>query len=71
MKAKKPGLSQEPQKISEETWYYEEKGGLFVVHEVRMGGNFVCTRRFRLPWGKVLNSVKRFRQSKGSSKSSQ
>lgn len=68
MKVKKKGLSREPQNITEETWYYEEKRGLNVIHEIRQLGVYLRTDTILLPWRKVLNSVKRFRKSSDSSK---
>jgi hypothetical protein len=47
-------------------WFYEEKGGLLIVHEIRdvQNGAYIRTDQFTIPWRKVLASVARYERSK-------
>jgi predicted ArsR family transcriptional regulator len=52
--------SREPQKIDEESWFYDDSNGLLVVHEFRTdAGDYVRTDQFVIPWRLVLAAVKR------------
>lgn len=56
----KSKLSLEPQMVSRTTWYYEERGGILVVHETRdKNGGFIQTDQFRIPWRKLVASLRR------------
>ena len=55
----KKDLSRKPQNITKELWYYEEKGGFNIVHEIRESGRFIRTDQILISWRKILNSVKR------------
>lgn len=53
-------LSNRPQKINETSWYYEERGGLTIVQEVRkLNGDYVTTVMTRVPWAKIRKSLGR------------
>jgi hypothetical protein len=53
-------LSLYPQKINNFNWYYEEHGGICVIHEVRdENGEHTKTDRFMIPWHKLRKSLKR------------
>lgn len=52
-------LSRNPQGISKDAWYYEEKGGLlFIVYppSANSGGLAI---KFTVPWRKIKASLKR------------
>ena len=52
--------SNEPQNVAEGTWYYEERKGLLVVHEVRdPKGRLLQVEQFTIPWRTIAASVKR------------
>lgn len=53
------GLTNEPQDINKQTWYYEEKKGIGVVHEVWIGGAFIRTEQFTIPWKMIRTSLAR------------
>ncbi len=65
-KRKQPELSYRPQNISKETWYYEEHGGLEVIHELpeRIGQPL----HIKIPWRKVVVSVSRYLAAKNARK---
>ena len=63
-------LSREPQRINDEFWYYEEKKGLCMVHEIRVkpeeigiyDNNFIRTDQIVIPWRKIKKSIERYYQ---------
>ncbi|GAG73227.1 unnamed protein product [marine sediment metagenome] len=56
----KQGLRLEPIHIDDNNWYYEEKGRFCLVHRVvDAKGNYLFTDQIRIPWKKLLESVKR------------
>ena len=56
----KEKLKREPINIDKNTWYYEERHGITVVHEVRTeAGNYQKTVQIKLPWKKLLASCER------------
>lgn len=53
-------LSLEPQSVNEDTWYYEERKGVLVVHRLKdKNGDYEKTVQILLPWKKLLNSCER------------
>ena len=53
-------LRLEPMKIDDDNWYYEEKKGICVVHQVKDGKReYLKTDQFYIPWKRLLESVKR------------
>ena len=53
-------LKDDPMKIDEHNWYYEEKKGISLVHEVCGGDDKVLgTVIIDIPWKRLLESVKR------------
>jgi hypothetical protein len=52
-------LSRRPQNVTPILWYYEEKGGLNIVHEIRHEGNLVRTDQIKIPWRKIRKSMER------------
>jgi hypothetical protein len=52
--------SLEPQTIDNETWFYEDRKGLLIVHEFRTdAGLYVRTDQFVIPWRMVTAAVQR------------
>lgn len=52
-------MSPAPQHTSDETWFYDDKRGLLVVHECRKDGEFVQTDQFVIPWRAIDAAIKR------------
>ena len=53
-------LSREPQKIDLKNWYYEERTGIVVIHEVYSAdGVYQQTDSIKIPWSKLETSLKR------------
>ena len=52
-------LSLSPQNINDRTWYYEDKKGIEVYHEVYDGDRFIKTVSVTVPWSKIRRSLKR------------
>lgn len=50
-------LSLDPQNINEHNWYYEEKKGICIVHEVIQRGECVQADTFTIPWKKLKQSL--------------
>jgi hypothetical protein len=54
-----------PHKITKNDWFYEERTGLLLVHEVYSPlGNYICTEQVKLPWRKLEASLKRWQARK-------
>lgn len=49
----------DPQHIDDETWFYEDRKGLLIVHEIRTAGSYVRTDQFMIPWQKLTAAVRR------------
>ncbi len=48
-----------PIHIDKYSWYYEELGGIKVVHEARTPvGQFIQTDQFLIPWKKLAMSLR-------------
>ncbi len=46
--------------IDKNNWYYEEKKGICVVHQVcDKSGTVIRTDQFYIPWKRLLESVRR------------
>jgi hypothetical protein len=52
-------MSNEPQKIDEQNWYYEERRGVCLVHEVWIEGRHVRTDQVYIPWRLLRATMKR------------
>lgn len=53
-------LRNKPMLIDDDNWYYEEKEGICVIHQVKdKHGGYLKTDQFYIPWKKILESVKR------------
>lgn len=49
-----------PQNIDENNWYYEEKDGVEIIHQVTTGPqNRIRTDSIFIPWGKLTETVRR------------
>ncbi len=59
MSEKLRGLRDKPIHIDEKNWYYEERKGLCLIHEVYQNGIQLDTAQIYIPWKKLLESVKR------------
>ncbi len=51
--------SDSPQQVTERLWYYEEKGGLNIIYEIQVDGEYIRTDQITIPWRKILASVRR------------
>ena len=50
----------DPQTIDAESWFYEDRKGLLIVHEIRTDtGQYVRTDQFTIPWRFVTAAAKR------------
>jgi hypothetical protein len=55
-------LSNKPQTIDESSWYYEEKKGIEIVHEIKnKDGSYLRTDFILIPWRKLKESLRRKR----------
>lgn len=59
MAKKKSKLSLDPQQIDKENWYYEEKKGVLLVHEIRTKDGYLRTDQILIPWRMIAASMKR------------
>jgi hypothetical protein len=59
---KERGLSRVPQRINDNNWYYEVRGGIEIVSYAKE--NMLTPRVLLIPWKKILKSVERYRESK-------
>jgi len=50
-------LSNDPQNIDEHNWYYEEKKGIYIVHEVIQRGDCVQSDKIIIPWKNLKQSL--------------
>jgi hypothetical protein len=49
-----------PQNIDEHNWYYEEKDGIEIIHQVSAGGmDCVRTDSIFIPWERLTDTVRR------------
>jgi|GEM_PF-6817435 hypothetical protein len=49
-----------PQNIDEHNWYYEEKDGVEIIHQVTSGPqNRVRTDSILIPWDKLTDTMRR------------
>ena len=56
-------LSNKPQTIDGNNWYYEEARNIELIHRVYDGnGAFLFTDHIKIPWRKVFASVRRYRE---------
>lgn len=52
--------SDKPQKINKFVWYYENDKSITVVHEIRYSnGEYLLTRQFNIPLGRLKKSIQR------------
>ena len=51
--------SNKPKKITDEAWWYEDAGGISVIHELRTNGHYIRTDTLRIPWHKLMLAAKR------------
>ena len=49
--------SNDPQNIDEHNWYYEEKKGISIIHEVIRHGKVVQSDEIVIPWKKLKQSL--------------
>ena len=60
----KKDLSRKPQNINSLFWYYEEPGGLTMVHKIEDNeGKYLRTDQFIISWQKILASVNRLKKN--------
>ena len=60
-----------PYDINEDVWYYEEKKGLILVHQIRnKNGDYICTAQIDLPWRKIEASLLRQKARRRAAKKS-
>lgn len=58
----KPHL--EPHNISDTVWWYEDHGGIDVIHHIRVDGRWVRTDQIRIPWRTLIPAMERCRPLK-------
>lgn len=49
----------EPVGINNETWFYDDKKGILVIHEFRTKDTFHRTDQFIIPWAKLRAALQR------------
>jgi hypothetical protein len=57
-----PGPSDSPMTIhgaNGTAWYYEDRAGLEVIHEIRVDGRYIRTDHLRLSWAQIRASMRR------------
>ena len=60
------GLRLTPINIDKDNWYYEGKEAVCFVHRViDTKGNYIRTDQIKIPWKRLLESVKRKYNLKG------
>ena len=52
-------LSPNPQKINDTNWYYEEPGGIEIIHQVHSPGGYLKTDHILISWKKLRASLRR------------
>jgi len=53
-------FSLNPQEVTKRLWYYEETGGLNIVHEIIDGKeDYIRTDQIIIPWAMIRQSLKR------------
>jgi hypothetical protein len=55
--------SLEPQGVDDDTWYYEDKRGIDVVHRVKFPNGTTEIIRLVIPWRKLEATMKRHRSN--------
>lgn len=64
----KTGRSRTPQHIDAQTWYYEERRGIYVLRMVAGEDGYRCTETFTIPWKILRESIKRDDESRAKRK---
>ena len=58
-------LNYGPVEIDEDSWYYEDKTGIDLIHEERdLEGNFIKTVHIKIPWRKLVTTMERFNKAR-------
>ena len=54
-------LSLNPQilRTTKFVWYYEERGGLNIIHQIMHNGIYLRTDNFTIPWSMIKKSLGR------------
>lgn len=52
-------LSLSPQDVTTDLWYYEEKRGINIVHQIKVNGVYVRTDQIIIPWEMIRTSLAR------------
>lgn len=58
-------ISSYPQQINDTCWYYEDKKGIILVHEIRINGVYERTDQIKIPRYKLIKSLKRMEKHYG------
>lgn len=54
------GHSKHPHHIDNQTWFYDDTGGMLIVREVRdENDNYLRTEQFKIRWQSVMAAAKR------------
>lgn len=52
-------MTNSPQNIDKHNWYYEEPQGLYFIHQVCRGDNYLFTDNILIPWHMIRTSLAR------------
>jgi hypothetical protein len=63
VKKVKAELSRDPQNLSEDTWYYEERPGICITHNIDPNDH-ARPIHIKIPWRKLVKSVNRYLETK-------
>jgi len=55
----KKDLLLQPIKIDKKTWYYEEPGGISIIHEIWKSGEYWGVYTINISWQKLKKSLAR------------
>lgn len=65
----KKHLSNNPQNITPELWYYEENAGINIVHDIIHESKHLRTDQIIIPWRKLKATMHRYNRSRQKGKS--
>ncbi len=57
---KTKGHSLNPHTVDRNTWFYDDDGGMLIIHEIRDdAGKYLRTERIKIRWQSVLAAAER------------
>lgn len=54
-----PSPSRKPKAITKTSWWYEDRRGIDVIHQIHASGAYVRTDSMRIYWAKLIAAAKR------------